>query len=115
MPPVEAPVRITIPIAAPIHNPPNTVQITGSVVMTKPFDKRCIISSAIGYTKVDKMVVAANFRPSTKRPRKNITALKQRTKVEMGTPNRCWIKSAIPVVPPVISPPGRIKKATPQA
>ena len=57
--------------------------------MTKPFDKRCIISSAIGYTKVDKMVVAANFRPSMKRPRKNITALKQRTKVEMGTPNKC--------------------------
>ena len=89
IPPVEAPVRITIPIAAPIHNPPNTVQRTGSVVMTNPFDKRCIISSAIGYTNVDKMVVAANLRPSTNSPRKNITALKQSTKVEMGTPNKC--------------------------
>ena len=57
--------------------------------MTKPFDKRCIISSAIGYTNVDKMVVAANLRPSTNNPSKNITALKQSTKVEMGTPNKC--------------------------
>ena len=62
-------------------------------------------------TKVD----MAKEAPKKANPSTNITTLKIATKVETGTPNWWYMKSPSPVVPPVISPFGKINITTPSA
>ncbi len=45
----------------------------------------------------------------------NMVTLKPKTRYDTGKPLKLLILNAIPVVPPVISPDGRRKKATPAA
>ena len=60
-------------------------------------------------------VVMANFLPSTHHPSRNMRMLNTDTKVATGREKRWKNKSASPVVPPVMRPPGRMNMVTAKA
>ena len=57
-------------------------------------------------------MVMANFRPSTIQPRASMAQLNTSTNRSTGIPHRFFPMRAKPVVPQLISSPGKIKAAT---
>ena len=115
IPPVDAPVRITIPRLTPIMIPPKTVQSTISSVSAKREASISEICNSIGKQKLESNVLAANLLPIIRQPTKNRIVFITNATCAVLKPHKWWKNKAIPVPPPVIRPEGSIKNATARA